>query len=54
MADRQIFLQLMSATASSQNLTETYLYEELLDQWWGKVSSHYRLIFCLSDLLVVL
>jgi len=38
MADAQMFLQLMSATASSRNVTESYLYEGLLDQWWSKVS----------------
>lgn len=37
MADAQMFLQLMSATASSQNVTEAFLYEGLLDQWWSKV-----------------
>jgi hypothetical protein len=37
MADRQMFLQLISATASSQNKPESPLYEGLLDQWWCKV-----------------
>ncbi|PFH52845.1 hypothetical protein AMATHDRAFT_1887 [Amanita thiersii Skay4041] len=37
-ADRQIFLQLMAATATATNLTEKYLFEALLDQWWGKAS----------------
>ncbi|KAF9008940.1 armadillo-type protein [Cyathus striatus] len=36
MGDRQMFLQLMSATATALNQTETYLYDGLLDQWWGK------------------
>ncbi|KDQ29318.1 hypothetical protein PLEOSDRAFT_1038626 [Pleurotus ostreatus PC15] len=36
MADRPIFVQLMSATTSVQNTTETKLYEGLLDQWWSK------------------
>ncbi|KAF9495444.1 ARM repeat-containing protein [Pleurotus eryngii] len=36
MADRPIFVQLMSATTSLQNTTETKLYEGLLDQWWSK------------------
>ncbi|KAF9464415.1 armadillo-type protein [Collybia nuda] len=36
MADRQMFLQLMTVTASSRNVTEKYLYEGLLDQWWSK------------------
>ncbi|KAF8639750.1 hypothetical protein AX17_001012 [Amanita inopinata Kibby_2008] len=39
MADRQMFLQLMVATASSTGLTEKYLFEGLLDQWWGKFDS---------------
>jgi hypothetical protein len=38
MADRQIFLQLISVTASTQNKPESVLYEGLLDQWWTKVS----------------
>ncbi|KAJ2920088.1 hypothetical protein MD484_g369, partial [Candolleomyces efflorescens] len=36
MADPQMFLQLMSATAPVANLPETNLWEGLLDQWWGK------------------
>lgn len=37
MSDRQMFIQLMSASASVLRQTETFLYECLLDQWWGKV-----------------
>ena len=37
LADRAIFLQLMSAAANAARLTEKYLFEGLLDQWWGKV-----------------
>jgi len=37
LADRAIFLQLMSAAANATGLTEKYLFEGLLDQWWGKV-----------------
>ncbi|GLB33947.1 putative ARM repeat-containing protein [Lyophyllum shimeji] len=36
MADRQMFLQLISATASSLNQKESYLYDNMLDQWFGK------------------
>jgi hypothetical protein len=39
MADPQMFLQLMSATASSRAVSEAYLYEGLLDQWWSKASA---------------
>ena len=39
MADRQMFLQLMSATATA-SMTEAKLYDKLLDQWWGTVSFH--------------
>ena len=45
MADRPIFVQLMSATTLVQNTTETKLYEGLLDQWWSKVF----LNLCLSQ-----
>jgi hypothetical protein len=45
MADAQMFLQLMSATAASQNVTEAYLYEGLLDQWWSKVRVPFSLCF---------
>jgi hypothetical protein len=37
LADRAIFLQLMNVTANATGLTEKYLFEGLLDQWWGKV-----------------
>lgn len=37
MLDRQMFLQLISATAPVLNQTEATLYDTLLDQWWGKV-----------------
>ncbi|TFK43406.1 armadillo-type protein [Crucibulum laeve] len=36
MADRQMFLQLMSVTAAALGQKDSYLYEGLLDQWWGK------------------
>ncbi|TFK29370.1 ran binding protein 11 [Coprinopsis marcescibilis] len=36
MADRHMFLQLMSATAAATNQIENNLYDRLLDQWWGK------------------
>ncbi|KAH9947240.1 ARM repeat-containing protein [Amylocystis lapponica] len=34
LADRQLFLQLMSATALAQNQSETILWESMLDQWF--------------------
>ncbi|KAJ7180251.1 armadillo-type protein [Mycena crocata] len=34
MADRQMFLQLMAATATP-SMTESKLYDGLLDRWWG-------------------
>ncbi|KAF7332027.1 Importin N-terminal domain-containing protein [Mycena kentingensis (nom. inval.)] len=34
MADRQMFLQLIAATATSE-MPESKLYDLLLDQWWG-------------------
>lgn len=36
MADRQLFLQLMSAASATTSQKEAYLYNGLLDQWWGK------------------
>lgn len=50
MADRGMFIQLISATASSRNLTETYLYEGLLDQWWGRVGLVLVMFRTASDL----
>lgn len=38
MSDRQMFRQLMSATAPLMKMTEEKLYEILMDQWWAKVS----------------
>ena len=37
LVDRQVFLQLMTATANATGLSEKHLFEGLLDQWWGKV-----------------
>jgi hypothetical protein len=37
LADQQIFLQLMSATAASKSVPESQLWESLLDQWWTRV-----------------
>ncbi|KAI0068814.1 ARM repeat-containing protein [Artomyces pyxidatus] len=34
--DRQSFVQLISATAISQNISENSLWETLLDQWWRR------------------
>ncbi|KAF8623412.1 hypothetical protein AX15_006355 [Amanita polypyramis BW_CC] len=39
LADRQVFLQLMTATANATGLVERFLFEGLLDQWWGKFDS---------------
>lgn len=36
LADRQVFAQLMTATAEKIGMPEDKLYELLLDQWWGK------------------
>lgn len=37
-ADKQIFLQLVSATAAAMNLMETQVWEPILNQWWTRVS----------------
>ncbi len=37
MADRQMFLQLMTATAPVLGMSEAKLYERLMDAWWDKV-----------------
>ncbi|KAK0206374.1 armadillo-type protein [Desarmillaria ectypa] len=39
MADRQMFLQLMTATAPVLGMTEAKLYERLMDAWWDKFDS---------------
>jgi hypothetical protein len=36
LSDRQMFIQLLSASAPVLGQTETFVYECLLDQWWGK------------------
>ena len=36
-ADRQLFLQLVSATSSTQNVREDLLWEAILNQWWTRV-----------------
>lgn len=36
MADSHMFVQLISAAAQATNQKEDYLWEGLLDQWWGK------------------
>lgn len=49
MADRQLFLQLMSAASATTGQKEAYLYNGLLDQWWGKVlHSPLPLLICRS------
>ncbi|KAK2466318.1 hypothetical protein APHAL10511_001960 [Amanita phalloides] len=39
LADRTVFLQLMNGTANATGLTEKYLFDGLLDQWWSKFDS---------------
>ncbi|KAA1466319.1 ARM repeat-containing protein [Dentipellis sp. KUC8613] len=41
-ADKTIFLQLMSATSNSQGVPETQLWEGLLDQWWRRFDNMYE------------
>ena len=36
-ADRQLFLQLVSATAATQNVSEALVWEPILNQWWQRV-----------------
>ncbi len=38
-ADRQLFLQLVSATAAAQNMSEEKVWEPILNQWWTRVRS---------------
>ncbi|KAL1944202.1 hypothetical protein VTO73DRAFT_3387 [Trametes versicolor] len=35
-ADRQLFVQLVSATAAAQNVKETLVWEAILNQWWNR------------------
>ncbi|KAI0375701.1 ARM repeat-containing protein [Pilatotrama ljubarskyi] len=35
-ADRQLFLQLVSATATAQNVKEELIWEPILNQWWNR------------------
>ncbi|KAI0352893.1 ARM repeat-containing protein [Trametes cingulata] len=35
-ADRQIFLQLVSATAAAQSMKEELVWEPILNQWWNR------------------
>jgi hypothetical protein len=37
MADSKMFVQLVAATGPVTQQKEDYLWESLLDQWWGKV-----------------
>ena len=43
MADRQGFMQLMTAAAPLLKISEDKAYELLLDQWWAKVRMPLRL-----------
>lgn len=36
-ADRQLFLQLVSAMAATQNVNESLIWEAILNQWWTRV-----------------
>jgi len=38
LSNRQIFVQLMAASAPVLNQTEAVLYDSLLDKWWEKVT----------------
>ena len=38
-ADRQLFLQLVSATATALNMSEEKVWEPILNQWWTRVRS---------------
>ena len=51
MADKQMFLQLMSAQAGGDPQMEYKLYDGLMDQWWGKV--RFLLSTVVSNLIVV-
>jgi hypothetical protein len=39
LSEPQVFFQLVSASAVQLNQKESFLVDQLLDQWWGKVSS---------------
>ncbi|ETW83875.1 hypothetical protein HETIRDRAFT_443980 [Heterobasidion irregulare TC 32-1] len=41
-ADQQMFLTLMAATATLRNTEETVLWEGLLDQWWRRFDNMYE------------
>lgn len=42
-ADRQLFIQLVSATAAAQNVKETLVWEAILNQWWNRVRCAHNL-----------
>lgn len=44
LTDRNAFLNLMSATASTQNIPEKEIWEGVLDQWWTRVGAHSSLL----------
>lgn len=39
-ANKQLFLTLMQATAQAHNVPETQIWEGVLDQWWTRVRCH--------------
>lgn len=45
LAEPQVFFQLVSASAIQLNQKESFLVDQLLDQWWGKVRSFMLRIF---------
>lgn len=48
-ADPHMYLQLTAATAIKQNVEESWLYNQLLDQWWNKVvSAHFSFLWITS------
>ena len=47
-ADRQLFLQLVSATATALNMSEEKVWEPILNQWWTRVRIRAPRLFCLQ------
>ena len=44
-ADRQLFLQLVLATATAKNVDQSQIWEPILNQWWQRVIV-FRTLFC--------
>ena len=49
LADKQLFLMLVNATAAARNVKESQVWEPILDQWWTRVRS--SLLFPFSSFL---